>query len=182
MPHLDPASMLGRVGADDFHVQRGDARACGHGLPGRARQRPGVHRVGDDEAADAHVVLRYGVADAIRLVVEPLDGLAQRHLDRVDAQVDTPGRARQLARNGRFSHSREPAQNHEHGVAADAWDPRGGAGTGQYLRFNCLTRSNFAVSATAMTAMTPACTGSLTTRSAASATLPAWFSEMTRNP
>ncbi len=42
----------------------------------------------------------------------------------------------------------------------------------QYLRFCCRTRSNFAVSATAMTAMTPAWTGSLTTRSAASGTLP----------
>jgi len=34
---------------------------------------------------------------------------------------------------------------------------------------------NLAVSATAITAMTPACTGSVTTRSAASGTLPAMF-------
>ena len=52
----------------------------------------------------------------------------------------------------------------------------------QYFFFNCFIKSNFAVSATAITAMTPACTGSLTTRSAASGTLPAWFKEMTRRP
>ena len=49
----------------------------------------------------------------------------------------------------------------------------------QYFRFNCRIRSNFAVSATAITAITPACTGSVTTRSAASGTLPGMLSEMT---
>ena len=39
-----------------------------------------------------------------------------------------------------------------------------------------------AVSAMAITAMTPACTGSDTTRSAMSGTLPAMFSEITINP
>ena len=53
---------------------------------------------------------------------------------------------------------------------------------GQYRFFNCRIRSNFAVSATAITAITPAWTGSLTTRSAASGTLPAMFSEITRRP
>jgi hypothetical protein len=41
---------------------------------------------------------------------------------------------------------------------------------------------NFAVSATAITAITPACTGSLTTRSAASGTLPAMFRLITSSP
>ena len=53
---------------------------------------------------------------------------------------------------------------------------------GQYRRFNCRMRSNWAVSATAITAMTPAWTGSVTTRSAASGTVPAMFSEITNNP
>src|SRR5688572_21178095 len=55
-------------------------------------------------------------------------------------------------------------------------------GPTQYFFFNCLIRSNFAVSATAITAMTPAWTGSVTTRSAASGTLPAMFSEITYIP
>ncbi len=42
--------------------------------------------------------------------------------------------------------------------------------------------SNLAVSAIAMTAITPAWTGSETTRSTTSGTLPAMFSEMTRSP
>src|SRR5688572_24102851 len=52
----------------------------------------------------------------------------------------------------------------------------------QYLLPCCRIRSNLAVSATAMTAITPAWTGSLTTRSAASGTLPTMFSEMTGSP
>lgn len=51
--------------------------------------------------------------------------------------------------------------------------------SGQYRRFCWRIRSNFAVSATAITAITPACTGSLTTRSATLGTLPAMFNEMT---
>ena len=58
------------------------------------------------------------------------------------------------------------------------WSEAGGR-QAQYLRFNCLIKSNLAVSATAMTAITPAWTGSLTTRSAASGTLPAIFREIT---
>ena len=54
--------------------------------------------------------------------------------------------------------------------------------TGQYRLPFCCIKSNLAVSATAMTAMTPAWTGSLTTRSAASGTLPAMFSEITWRP
>ncbi len=42
--------------------------------------------------------------------------------------------------------------------------------------------SNFAVLAIAMTAITPACTGSETTRSATEGTVPAMFNEMTRIP
>ena len=41
---------------------------------------------------------------------------------------------------------------------------------------------NFAVSATAITVITPACTGSVTTRSAASGTLPAMFRLTTSRP
>ena len=41
---------------------------------------------------------------------------------------------------------------------------------------------NLAVSATAITAITPACTGSVTTRSAASGTLPAILRLMTKSP
>ena len=42
--------------------------------------------------------------------------------------------------------------------------------------------SNFAVSAMAITAITPACSGSVTTRSAASGTLPAMFKLITMTP
>src|SRR5205814_3617156 len=52
----------------------------------------------------------------------------------------------------------------------------------QYRRFCCLTMSNFAVSATAITAITPAWTGSDTTRSATSGTPPAMLREMTTSP
>ena len=50
------------------------------------------------------------------------------------------------------------------------------------FRFCCLTISNVAVSAMAITAITPAWTGSDTTRSATSGTLPAMFSEITMRP
>ena len=56
---------------------------------------------------------------------------------------------------------------------------RGRAGEAQYRFLSWRIRSNEAVSATAMTDITPACTGSETTRSAASGTLPAMFSEIT---
>ena len=55
----------------------------------------------------------------------------------------------------------------------------GVGGSPQYFFLSCFIMSNLAVSATAITAMTPAWTGSVTTRSAASGTLPAMFSEMT---
>src|SRR5262245_31917737 len=45
----------------------------------------------------------------------------------------------------------------------------------QYRRLRCRLMSNLAVSATAITAITPAWTGSLTTKSATSGTLPAMF-------
>ena len=86
-----------------------------------------------------------------------------------------------------------------HRLAAARWPPRGSQTVGdahrqahwkssghrprdQYLLPCCRIRSNLAVSATAITAITPAWTGSLTTRSAASGTLPAMFSEITSSP
>jgi len=52
----------------------------------------------------------------------------------------------------------------------------------QKTRLRSFSMVNFAVSATAITAITPACTGSVTTRSAASGTLPAIFRLMTSSP
>ena len=52
----------------------------------------------------------------------------------------------------------------------------------QNVRRFSFSTLNLAVSATAITAMTPACTGSLTTRSDASGTLPAMFKLITSKP
>jgi len=66
-------------------------------------------------------------------------------------------------------------------VANSVTQTRRHAGPQNTRRFS-LSIANFAVSATAITAITPACTGSVTTRSAASGTLPAMLRLMTRRP
>src|SRR6185295_2471844 len=109
--------------------------------------------------------------------------LLSGHVDR------TTERQNHSDENGSLQHRHESPLSHEP-VTALIIDYRASSANArhrlligdQYRLFSCRIKSNFAVSATAITAITPACTGSLTTRSAASGTLPAMLSEITLSP
>src|SRR5207249_8111070 len=73
------AFVLRGIGTDDLDVERLDARTFGDGSPRVARERPRVHAVGDDEAAEAQVVVRDRLRDRVALALDaPPGGVRHR--------------------------------------------------------------------------------------------------------
>jgi hypothetical protein len=78
---LRAAAVLARIGAHDLDLEAADMGAIGDRAPRGARERPRIHGVGDDGAAETQVVLGDRVGDAIPRVVDGVSTIAQRLFD-----------------------------------------------------------------------------------------------------
>ena len=102
------------VGAHDLDVDCVGAGPNRHQPPVPAGQRPGIDAVGNDEPAQAKVVLRDRMGDRIALGFDVEAGPPERLLDRVDPHVQGARAAGQHPGDGGLAHTGQAAEDDEH--------------------------------------------------------------------
>jgi hypothetical protein len=114
---LDAAPMLAGVRADDLDLHGRDRRGGRNGAPGGARGGDRVDAVGDHGAAEPQIVGRDRLGDPVAGLIHRAavrTGVAQRLLDRIDAQVHGADLASERPRERRLADARRAAEDDQH--------------------------------------------------------------------